>query len=357
MQSRLRSSAGVAATVIVLAAAVGAAVGALLRPSPANPYSADAVISIQPDSPSPPDEVARQRARWVRAAQALTLPQVLTRASAITHQPVEFMRARLTVRGNPDTALFVINARGVSAKEALATAEGATTATIEFLRVTNGNPGAGSARTSFDFEGSAQDWGRGHSLFLLPPASTAATTGGGFRGSGFLHTRCTTTRAGCGTWVTVARAFEPGKIYSATAWVRAPRGRVPLRLNFGSSPDDVANGATVQAPTRWRKLQVKWAPSSLVGSSELNVQVNGRGPATFDSDQAVVLGPGGKLPTSRGLDIPDRYSLVGPAQASGRLRSDTASSALVGGLIGLAAAAGGLALGWLARRRRHEREQ
>jgi hypothetical protein len=355
--SRLRGSAGAAAALLVLAAAVGAAVGALLRPSPANPYAADSVISIQPDVPPAPDEVARQRGRWERASEALTLPQVMTRASALTHLPVAFLRARLSARGNSDSALFVIRARGVSEKQAVAIASAATNATIEFLRVTSGNPGAGSSRSSFDFEGSAQDWGLGHSLFLLPPASTAATTGSGHAGRGFLRTRCTTRRAGCGTWVSVARAFSPGKVYSAAAWVRAPRGRVPLRVGFGSSPEDVADGKTVQVSSAWKRITVKWTPRSLVGSSEVHVQVNGPGPATFDTDDAVVRGPGGRLPSSQGLDIPDRYSLVGPPQASSKLRSDTATAALIGGAISLAAAGGGLALGWVARRRRHQAEQ
>ncbi len=342
---------------MVLVAAVGAAVGALLRPSPANPYAADAVISIQPDVPPAPDELARQRGRWERAAEALTLPQVLARTATLTHLPVALLRDRLSAPGDPDSALFVIHARGVSEREAIGIAAAATSATVEFLRVTSGNAGAGSSRTSFDFEGSAQDWGLGQSLFLLPPASTVARVGNGFSGPGFLRTKCIVTRPGCGTWVTVGRAFTPGRVYSASAWVRAPRGRVPLRLGFGSSADDVADGRTVQATSRWRKIKVNWTPHSLVGSSEVHVQVNGSGAATFDTDAVAVRGPGGRLPPSKGLDIPDRYSLVGPPQASGKLRSDTASSALVGGVIGLAAAAGGLAFGLLARRRRHEAEE
>jgi hypothetical protein len=343
--------------VIVLAAAVGAAIGALLRPSPSNPYAADAVISIQPDTPAAPDEVARQRGRWERAAQALQLPQVLTRAAAITHLPVALVRERLSARGNPDSALFVIHARGVSEREAVGIASAATTATIDFLRVTSGNPGAGSTRTSFDFEGGAQDWGLGHSIFLLPPASTLATTGAAFSGSGFLRTKCTVSRPGCGTWVNVGRAFTPGKVYTATAWVRARGGPVPLRLGFGSSPEDVADGKTVQVSGRWRRIKVNWTPRSLVGSSEVHVAVNGDGPATFDTDSARVRASSGKLESSQGLDIPDRYSLVGPPQPSSKLRSATASAALVGGVIGLAAGAGGLAFAWLARRRRHESEQ
>jgi hypothetical protein len=251
----------------------------------------------------------------------------------------------------------VIHARGASAQEAVGIAAAATTATIDFLRVSTGNAGPGSARAVFDFENGAQEWGSEQSVFLAPPSSTAASVGRGFVGRGFLRTTCRNSAPGCGTWVHVARAFSPGRVYSVTAWVRAPQGRIPLRLAFGSSPEDVADGRTVRTSRGWTRIGVNWSPRSLVGSAEIDVQVNGPGHVTFDTDQVAVRGPGGQLPQLATRDILGRYTLVGPPQSSGKLRANTATAALVGGGFGLIAAAGGLIFGWLARRRRHQGQQ
>jgi hypothetical protein len=354
----LNSPAALAAAVL-LVTALGAAIGALARPAPANPYTADSVISIQPDAPAAPDELTRQRARWQRADQALKLPQVLSRTAVLSGLSASQLKSRISARGNPDSGLFVIHARGVTGGESIGIAAAATTATIEFLRVNSGNTSGGSSRTAFGFaNGVAEDWGLGHSVFLLPPSSTVAEGGSGFKSPGFLRTVCSTVHPGCGTWVNVAKVFSPGRVYSASAWVRATKGSVPLRLGFGSSPEDVADGTTVKATRRWARIRVKWTPRSLVGSAELHVQVNGGGAATFDVDEVAVHSAGGKLAESKGLDIPDRYTVVGPPQSSGKLRTDTVTAALVGAGIGLAAALGGLAFGVLAsRRRRHQPQQ
>jgi hypothetical protein len=341
-----------AATTVVLVAFAGAAIGAIARPPPSNPHTADAVIAIQLDLPAPSNEPVLQRARWRKAAEALRLPQVVSRTATIVNLPESAVSSegRLTARGRPEAGLFVIRARGATTDEARRLVSAATEATIEFLRLSTGTTGA--ARTAFDFESGAQGWGVGRSAFVLPPASTRPVRGGAFAGRGLLRTRCPDAREGCGTWVTVHRTFSPGIVYTATAWVRAVAGRVPLRLALGSSPEDVADGPTASASQGWTKIAVKWTPRALVGAAEVDVQVNGPGPATFDVDQASVRGPRGRYPTPRAFDVPGRYVVVGQPQSSGKLRAPTVTSALVGAAIGLAAALGGLAFGWFARRRR-----
>jgi hypothetical protein len=339
---------------VLLVTFAGAVIGAIARPVPSNPYTADAVIAIQPDQPAPSNEAALQRARWRRAAEALRLPQVLSRTATMVNLPESVVSSagRLTVHGRPEAGLFVIRARGPTREEARRLVTGASEATIEFLRLSTGT--TSNARTAFDFESGGQGWGAGRSAFVFPPASTRPVRGGSFAGKGLLHTTCVDARAGCGTWVTIHRSFSPGTVYMATASVRAVGGRAPLRLSLGSSPADVADGATVNVSQRWTRIAVKWAPRALVGAAELDVQVNGPGRATFDTDQAAVRGPGGQFPAPRVFDVPGRYALVGLPQPSGKLRAHTVTSALVGGAIGLAAALGGLVFGWLARRERAE---
>jgi hypothetical protein len=344
---------------VVLAAFAGAAIGAIARPVPPNPYTADGVVAIQPDVPAAANELALQRARWQRAAEALRLPQVVSRIAIIANRPEAAVSAgdRLTARGRPETGLFVIRARDTTAKGAYDLAAAATRATSEFLRVSTGSRGPGTPRTAFDFEDGRQGWGVGRSQFLLPLTRTRGVRGAARGGQGLLRTRCSTAREGCGTWVSIGRSFAPGNVYSATAWVRGAQGRVPLRLVLGSSPANVATGPTASVSRDWTRIAVRWAPSALVGTAELGVQVDGPGPVTFDTDQASVRGRGGPLPPPRAADRPDRYTVVGAPQGSGKLRASTAGSALVGGAIGLAAGLGGLAFGRLARRRRHQAEQ
>ena len=328
-----------------------------MRPAPVDPYTAQAVISIRPDVPPAPDELTRQRARWNRAAEALRLPQVIAGAAAGSGLPLRRATPRLTAAGNPDTGLFVVDARAEGTAEAVAEARSAAVSTLEFLRASSGNPGFGTPRTTFDFETGAQSWGVGRSTFLFPPTATAAATrGGARRGRGFLRTTCLEPRPGCGSWVTIARALVPGRPYVARAWVRAPRGRAALRLALGAAPEDVADGPTVQVSRRWTRLGVTWVPQLQVGSAELDVQVNAPGAVTFDTDEVSVRSPRGKLVQTPRLDRPDRYTLASRPAATGQLRTKTVTAALVGGGIGLLAAAAGLAAGALARRR-HEAEQ
>src|SRR5207248_11432564 len=111
---RLRDRAARAARApasLVVCAAVGASVGAIVRPAPVDPYTAQAVISIRPDVPPAPDELTRQRARWNRAAEALRLPQVIAGAAAGSGLPLRRATPRLTAAGNPDTGLFIVHAR------------------------------------------------------------------------------------------------------------------------------------------------------------------------------------------------------------------------------------------------------
>jgi len=351
--ARATGAPAVAGAALVVAAAVGASVGALVRPAPVDSYLAEAVISIRPDVPPAADELARQRARWIRAAEALRAPQVLLGAAAGSGLPLRRAKPRLNAGGSPDAGLFIVRARAVNSTVATAMAGSAAASTLEFLRASSGNPGFGSPRTRFDFENGAQGWGVGRSIFLLPPTSTGAARGRGRRGRGLLRTTCHYTQPGCGTWVTIAKALSPGHPYLAQAWVRAPRGRAALRLAFGAAPEDVADGRTVLVSRRWTRITVRWVPQLQVGSAEIDVQVNAAGAVTFDADQVSVTSPGGKLVQIPRLDIPDRYRLAARAQAAGQLHSKTVTAALVGGAIGLLAAAAGLAAGALARRRHH----
>jgi hypothetical protein len=339
--------------VVIVAVFLGAGVGALARPTPTRPYVADAVIAIQPDVPPSPGELELQRARWQRAAQSLTLPQVISEVIAVSHVSITptDVRSRLSARGRPETGLFVIRARAENEKFALLFAAAASRSVIDFLRVSTGNPGSGTPRTAFDFEDGAQAWGAARSEFLLAPVSSAPAAGGARFGRGFLRVTCLARRAGCGASVLIGRGFSPGKVYTAAAWVRSRGALAPLRLVLGASPTDVATGRTVRVSTNWTRLSAAWAPRALVGGAELGVQVNGGVPASFDVDQASVLGPGGRLPGPTATDLPDRYTIVGSAAPSGKLRAGTGTSALIGGAIGLAAGIGGVGLGRLTRRR------
>ena len=100
---------------------------------------------------------------------------------------------------------------------------------------------------------------------------------------------------------------------------------------------------------------MKWAPQTITATAELDVKAS-RGPATFDIDAVTVRGPAGSSGPSRAVERADRYALVARAQSSGKLRVRTTTAALVGGGIGLAAALGALAFGWLASRR-HQAQQ
>ena len=336
-----RERRGLLATVfIVVCVGVGAAVGAGIHPTTST-FRAESSLSVNGE------EAGLHTTSWHTAAQALRLAPLRTRIARLTGESASSLR--VDAAGDPQSALITVVGEAATAAQAELLANSATTVTVSFLR--QASQGSTVSRSGFDH--SSEAWDLGSGLYVLAPRRTASTRAPAHTGAGSLEVECNTlVVGGCGPYLRLEGAFHAGVSYEASGWVDAPPA-TRLRLVLGSTPQDVAVGATRRGNSRWRPVSVTWSPQADHDLAVAAFQVMSVGTTRFHIDD-VVIGPRslvqrGASPAASRV----RYETVLPASSAMRLyNGDTGAWAAGGAGAGLLVGAVALAAAGQARRRR-----
>ena len=355
---------------VVVAAAIGALLGASLHPLPTDRFQADAIVVVQPDVTGSRDGGVAQAGHWRAFADAVELPQVAEAAARASPAGVEAsdIPERVRAVGDPSSNIVRVRARGASFPDAVALADAVAAQAVGFMRrAARSNLVRSDPRTAYDFEDGLDGWTAG-SLYSTPSESLNQQRGGARTGNGRLSFVCDGARAGCGPGATVSRPFGPGTRYLAQAYVRASGNSRRMRLVLGSDSRNVAAGEPVRVDhDGYKRLTVAWTPSRHADNATLALQTTERGRVAASVDTAIVVdpteGPVDEDAAVRSASIVDevrarraaagdRYANIGAAASAGVLDGATWRWSLFGAALGVLAAGGGLALAAAARRRR-----
>jgi hypothetical protein len=336
-----RDRTGLIATAfIVLCVGLGAALGAGINPT-TSVFRAESSVSVNGE------EAALHATSWRTAAQALRLKPLRAQIARLTGESAGSLR--LGTAGDPQSALITVVGEAATRAQAVLLANSATTVTVSFLR--QASQGSAFGRSSFDH--SSEAWDLGSGLYVLAPRRVASTRTPAHTGAGSLEVEChTVVTGGCGPYLRIEGAFHAGVTYEATGWVDA-QPATQLRLVLGSTPQDVAVGATRRGNARWQPMSVTWKPTADRNVAVAAFQVMSLGASRFHIDD-VAIGPRalvqrGTIPAASSV----RYETVLPATSGVRLyEGDTGVWAAAGAGAGLLVGAFALAAAREARRRR-----
>lgn len=316
---------------LVACVGVGAAIAAAINPAPSADFRAESVVAVAAKPEFQP-------VAWRTLGQVFALPEV--RAAIARGSGVEPSDLRMGTLGDPRSSLITIYADGTSAGQAVRLATTATSVAINFLRQTV-YP-APISRSTFDE--STEGWDIGNGIFVFPPTQIQQTRAVGHGSAGALTASCAA--SGCGPYLVLERTFRRETAYQAVGWVKAASS-TRLRIVLGSTPQDVAVGATVAGAGSWRRLSVTWIPQGNASRAVVTFQVMSRGASQFDVDD-VEVGTREAIRTGAAQARAVQYRVVsGPAATSTLGAGDTAlwaaGGAIAGLLVGAAGAAAALA--------------
>jgi hypothetical protein len=348
---------------------LGAILGAVMSPVPANRFLAESVVMVHANDGGPGNP-----AEWRAFVDALWLPPVIsaTRSNAAPRDSLESVRGRIDALGDPTSGLVRVRGRSDNQATAMVLADTATEQALVYMRrVAFSNLVETEAKTDWEFEDGADGWASTLSRFASRPKVIAVTHAHARFGSSSLRIDCRARRGGCGAAIAIQRPFGPGIAYEANAYLSALRP-TRLRLVFGGSSKDVAVSQTLRVGSAWRLFTLTWTPKSRFPSAELATQATSGGHHVYFVDSARVRDPFQPLQPAaqraevaqeaairaRRAAVEDRYTLASAAQPSGTLASSTGRAVLVGAAIGLAALIGGMLLAnWSNRRRRRQKAE
>jgi hypothetical protein len=330
------------AALLVACVGIGAALGAGTHPASSLDFRAESELTVSASAST------LQPVAWHTLGQALMLPSLRAEIAHLTGE--EASALRIGTLGDPQSSLITVYADGGSPSQADSLANTAVSVAVNFLR----NTVDASAITRSTFEDSTDGWDVGTGIFVVPPSQIQQTHLVAHGGSASLAVTCLT--AGCGPYLLLNRTFRQATSYTAVGWVKAqPSTRI--RIVLGSTPQDVAVGATISGGPGWKRLSVEWTPQHSAPQATTTFQVMSRGSSRFDIDD-VEVGPRAAIQSGAARQInAGAYRTILPAAASSTLESgDTAIWAATGAgagfLVGAAAAATGIAA---TRRRRRIR--
>jgi hypothetical protein len=333
-----------AAAFIVACVGLGAALGAGIHPTSSS-FRAASSVSVSGE------EAGLHATSWRTAAQALRLAPIRVQIARLTGESASSLRVGVT--GDPQSALITVVGDAATPSQAELLANSAATVTVNFLR----QAGQGSTVNRSSFEHSSEAWNLGSGLYVLTPRRVASTRTPAHSGTGSLEVECDTlVTGGCGPFLRIEGAFHAGVTYEATGWFDA-RPATRLRLVLGSTPQDVAVGATLRGNSRWQPVSATWTPRVDRDLAIAAFQVMSLGTSRFHIDD-VVIGPRSTLQRgARPAPSTVRYETVLPATSAERLyNGDTSAWAAAGAGAGLLVGAVALAAASQARRRRETGE-
>lgn len=343
-----RPGRGTARAALLILPVAGAGLGAVLGDAPDAPFQAEADLAFDRGSPG---VIASD-------PRLLNLDRVMepVRERARVGGSLAELRERITFEGEPTTGRLTVTARGTTPAGAVRLADAvvseATTLSDQIAAEAQG----GVALVLGDFESGIRDWNAQASAFNVPPSSAQTVVGDARYRSAALEVDCPAQLA-CGPWLKIRRVFRPDTVYTASGWVRAPRGRPRVALILGAGSGNLQGTRPIPLRRAWRRFEVSWSPTAPASSAEVAFQLQDRRATRFQVD-GVVLGDV-TLQAERELfrrpPLPAGYVVIGPARATGRVANGTVSAALVGGALGLAFAVAAVAFGVAAARREPSR--
>jgi hypothetical protein len=331
---------------LVVCATAGAALGAGAHPQPADRFRASAVVAVNASTP------ALQSVTWHTFARAIELPALRAQIAALVGQDASALR--IGSRGDAQSSLITVYADASTPARADKAANTAVTVALEFLRDTV----LGSTVADSTFEESTEGWDQGPGVYVLPPQQLQRTALLAHSGSHALAVTCmTVVVGGCGPYLVMSRPFQRGIAYTARGWIKAPRS-TRVRLVLGSTPQDVAVGATTAGGNKWKLVTVNWTPRTAVTHAVTTFQIMSIGASRFYVDDIEVgpleavqrgVSPGG----ARGP-----YRAILPATAT-PLAQDAHTALWTAGGAGGGLVIGGIALtaGLAAARKRTDRPE
>ena len=341
-----RTSAGL---VLVVGTVAGAAVGAGLHPAPKFRYTAEAVI----DSHGARSDYAARK-RLARLVETFDLGQV-TQAVRETTNLTGDIRNRVTVSANSATDLVRVKARERSPTAAVALANAYATQAVNFVKVLDSV--RGERLPLGDFESGLDGWSA-VSRFAAPPTSLRVVHNTARFSSSALRVTCAP-QAGCGPSLHIYYPFEARTIYEAAGWARASTGRPRTTMVFGANPSDYTAIVPIRLRKSWTRYRVRWNPRHDHPVAELTFQTAAKRPAQFYVDGvSMSVGVSNVARRSDGganeaRVFTNRLSAdISPASPGRTIRSRTARWAVIGAVVGLAAALWTVGIGWSATRRR-----
>jgi hypothetical protein len=275
---------------------------------------------------------------WRTVGQALQLRALRAKIAQQTGETASKLRVGAT--GNPQSSLLTVYADAKTDAEARLVANSAASVAVNFLLQSVG----GATVTRSTFEHSSESWDVGTGIYVLPANRIGPTAAVTHSGAGSLEVDCVTlVTGGCGPYIRLEKEFRKGRAYSAVGWLKAQPGK-RIRLVLGSTPQDVAVGATATGDSRWKRLSVTWVPQRSADLAVAAFQVMSVGPSHFYIDD-VDVGPQSAIAheTAPAGGV-TRYETILPAETSRALGSGhtaewAAGGAAAGLLIGAAAAA------------------
>jgi hypothetical protein len=333
---RHRRAPLIVAIVLVGCTGAGAALGSGTHPAPSAYFRAESELTVTAPTQG------LQSVAWHTLDHALTLPSLRAEIAQLGGEEISALH--VGTLGDPESSLITVYADGASPTQADSLASAAVSVAVNFLRQTV----YASTVTRSTFDESTDGWDLGAGIFVLP-AQIQQTRQQGHNGPGALAATCPT--SGCGPYLVLDRTFLRGTTYTATGWVNAPPS-TRMRIVLGSTPRDVAVGATLPGGTGWKRFSVEWTPQDKAPRAVVTFQVMSFGTSRFFIDD-VEVGPRTAVEGHVTQNYAPQYRLVVPAAVSGTLSAgDTASWAAGGAGGGLFVGSAAVAAGAAATRRR-----